>query len=497
MADPVPTDPVTSASVATEPATPRARAGRALHLVGAIFVVIAASGAALQVRRAAAPILDTHVVLVSIDTLRRDALGCYGSERAQTPAFDALARESVVFDQAVAAANFTAPSHATMLTGVSPAVHGVLNTVRSAPKQIPLGLPTLAERFRVVGYRTAADTGRGYVSEAFGFQRGFETFRAEFTGLAPKIDRALAWFDGLEPGRFGLYFLHTYETHAPYLPPREELDEILEPFAGTIVAPRIRALATAAKDQVVNIGHGALFEGSEDFTPPDVRCLEALYAATVRSVDRHLGRLVEGLRSRGLLERTLFIVTSDHGEEFRDHGDFQHESAFDEVLRVPLLMRFPGAAHAGLRIGASFPSVHLVPTLLDLLGLPAAHGIEGRSQAEAIRARHPDFDGPLAFAFQYEGEQLVRYAVRSPRWKRLHWQGDRKRPDTGYDLANDPDERHPMLDPKTPELDELLRELGVARNVWEAMAEPLRKGILEGEIDAELLEQLDRLGYIR
>lgn len=379
-----------------------------------------------------------HLLLVSIDTLRADALGCYGSGLALTPSFDALAGEGVAFLQATAASNHTAPSHATMLTGYSPDVHGVVNTTRSSPRALPVSIPTLAERLGAAGWRTAADTDGGYMHRAFGLGRGFDRYDYDATGMAAKVDRCLAYFDGLPPGARGFFFLHTYDTHGPYRVSAQEAEAIFERYPDSVIPDRYRALLKASGDEI-GAATSRLLASTTRFRQADVWCLRELYQATIRNVDRELGRLVAGLRSRGLLDRMVVVATSDHGEEFADHGGYQHESIHDEVMRVPLIVRFPGAALAGTALATSFGAVHLTPTILETLGL-AAQGMEGRSQRLGIAAGAVDDSARVAFAAHMDGERIEGHAARTPAAKVIVGDEESAASRAAYDLRAHPSE---------------------------------------------------------
>jgi arylsulfatase A-like enzyme len=379
-----------------------------------------------------------------------------------------------------------------MLTGASPGIHGVLNTHRSSPRKIPSSLPTLGELLAREGYATAGETDRGYVSEAFGFDRGFAQFRAEFTRTAPKVDRALAWFDALPPGTPGFFFLHTYEAHAPYVPPPDLLEAVLSRHPLSVLPSRIRRLL-AQEEPLLEVAHAILFEKENEFTRADASCLAELYAASVLGVDRAIGRLVEGLAARGLLERTVLVLTSDHGEEFLEHGGYEHGTVYDEVIRVPLLFRLPGRRGAGTRVATTFPGTSLVPTLLEILELPAAQRIDGRSRARALLGGSQKDD--LAFATQFYQESTVAHAVRSPRVKLIR--SNTGKPDALYDLAADPDEHSPLEMSALPEGSRFLEALKAARAVWIRMAAIYAGEVKEGTLDPELEAQLRGLGYLR
>ncbi|MBL8694179.1 MAG: sulfatase [Planctomycetes bacterium] len=464
--------------------------------LASLALLAAAAGAGLWFamgRRANSPRFPgAHAILLSIDTLRRDALTSYGAPPSATPALARLAADGVVVEQAIAASNYTAPSHATMLTGASPRVHGVLNTHKSSPRPIPPELPTLADRLRAAGYATYGDSDRGYVSKAFGFDRGFDTWREEQTGLRPKIDGAIRFLESLPPGKPGFVFLHTYETHAPYLPTEEELDRLSARFRDAHIAPRVlrRILRNEEADAE---NHGDLFEDAFHFRPEDIAFLRAVYASKVREADAAVGALHAQLSERGLLDKTVWVVTSDHGEEFKEHGSWQHQTVFDPVARVPLLVRLPGALHAGSRRDVVFPAISLAPTLLDLLGIAPPENLEGYSLASDLAgSRGAPTDA--AHCVNYHSEAWVGTAVRSPRSKVIAPAPGTSGAPEAYDLAADPEEKDPQKI-GSEDSKRLMVELARTLTLWEALRGRFNPPANTAPLDEQALEQLRGLGY--
>jgi len=461
-----------------------------------IALLAAAAGGGLWYalgRRTKAPRFPgAHAILLSIDTLRRDALSCYGAPPSATPALAKLAADGVAFEQAIAASNYTAPSHATMLTGASPRVHGVINTHKSSPRLIPPELPTLAERLRAAGYATYGDSDRGYVSKSFGFNRGFDTWKEEQTGLQPKIDGAVRFLASLPQGKPGFVFLHTYETHAPYLPTEEELDRLSARFRNAHIAPRVLRRMLRKEDADAQ-NHGDLFEDAFHFKAEDIEFLRAVYASKVREADTAVGALAAQLSERGLLEKTVWIVTSDHGEEFKEHGSWQHQTVFDPVARVPLLMRMPGALHAGARRDVVFPAISLAPTLLDLLGIAPPENLEGYSLAAEL-AGAGDAPPDAAHCVNYHSEAWVGTAVRSQRAKVIAPAPGAQGAPEAYDLAADPEEKSPQKI-GSEESKRLMVELARTMALWEALRGRFKPPADTAPLDEQALEQLRGLGY--
>jgi arylsulfatase A-like enzyme len=312
------------------------------------------------------PIERRNIVLVSLDTLRADRLGCYGAIGGNTPTLDRLASEGTLFEQAIAAAPWTSPSHATLLTGFHGCVHrvGVENR-----QEVRGGIVPLPELLRDAGYSTAAFTEGGYMHPV-GFQRGFGTFAAPGGMLAKRswgdIDRtvgdATRWLaqEAREP--FFL-FVHTYQVHAPYNAPPPYGDLLRLDDGGELASHPRKHLAR------------------EDM---------ARYDEEVRYTDSVMGQLIATLETLGLTRRTIVVILSDHGEAFGEHGYFQHVVGLDEeILRVPFVWFAPGLVAAGRRIPTVAGLIDVPSTLLDLVGLPIPPIIEGRSLAPLLRDPEP------------------------------------------------------------------------------------------------------------
>jgi arylsulfatase A-like enzyme/Flp pilus assembly protein TadD len=397
-----------------------------------------------------------NLVLVTIDTLRADRLGCYGSSDVATPCLDSLAREGAIAPEAAVAVPLTRPSHATILTGLDPAEHGLRDNV-SAP--LSSDVPTLATVLKQAGFATAAVVSSVVLSAQSGLNRGFDLYSDTFEvgaddarflnaiqkrGDGPTTE-AIAWLEGRREGRFFLW-LHLYDPHDPYEPP--------EPYRSRYA--------------------GRPYDG------------EVAYS------DELVGRLLDTLDRQGRRADTLVVVTSDHGEGLGEHGESVHGFfVYQSTLRVPLLLRGPGIA-AGTRLAVTARSPDLVPTVLDLLGVARAPGLRlsGRTLAPALRGsarleEAPAYAESLLPLLHYGWSDLR--ALRDGRWKYVQ----APRPEL-YDLARDPAERDNLAE-EQPARAEALRA-ALARRLAEEK-EGARAGTAAG-VPPELLEQLGALGYL-
>ncbi|MGH7894412.1 MAG: sulfatase, partial [Candidatus Binatia bacterium] len=313
-----------------------------------------------------------NVVLVSIDTLRADRLGTYGSKRPTSPVLDRrLAAEGVVFEQAFSHSPKTTPSHMTMLTSLYESVHGVGLWAREAAPVLNPRVHTLAEILKNAGYATAAFTAGAHMHRERGFVQGFDAYKH-----GEQLHRALTFLDAHQRRPFFLFF-HTYEVHDPYVPPAAVADSLAAdpvPAISEAVA-RIRA-GVSGWGKAHKVFWGAVDAGD----PRAVRYVSDLYDAGIAQMDgTTLPALLDRLDALGLADDTLVIFTSDHGEAFQEHGRFLHDDLAPETLHVPLVVRLPGRLPAGRRVREPVGLVDLLPTVLDLLSLPVPAQAQGRS----------------------------------------------------------------------------------------------------------------------
>ena len=367
--------------------------------VAIVLSAIALAGIWTVVHREPRPI---GVVVITLDTTRADRLSPYGFMNVSLPHLERLAREGVVFDQATSVAPLTLPAHTTLYTGLRPPAHGVRDNADSA---LADGYMTLAETLAARGFRTGAFVGSVVLAPDRGLAQGFEQYRgvAEGTRDGPAgrqrpanavMDDAIGWLDTIGDSRFFLW-THLYDAHRPYDPP--------EPYRTTY-------------------GHNP-------------------YVGEIAFADSQIGRLLEALEARQLLDRTVVIVTADHGESLGEHGERDHGIfVYENVLRVPLIVRAPGLTPA--RVGDVVELTDLMPTALDLLDVSSPE-IDGVSLANLLRGGQRRFERP-AYAESLYPERLgwsPLWALRDGRFKFI----DAPRPEL-YDLEDDPAEERNLYD---------------------------------------------------
>lgn len=429
-----------------------------------------------------------RLVLLSIDTLRADHLGCYGASRPTSPHIDALAAESVLFEQMQSVSSSTAPAHMTMMTGVLPAVHLIRN---EADHGLSDGIPTLAEALRARGFATAAFAGGGYVNEALGFARGFDVFETRLEPLPRKLERVDEWLSSLDPRQPVFLFVHTYDVHAPYLPTAEH-DIFSDPaYAGVLRARTDILRRRVDEGRVALLGQltELFWHEHKAFDEADIRHLVDLYDGAIHQVDAAVARLLALVDERLDLDATTFVLTSDHGEAFKEHGSFEHRQIHQQELSIPLIVRPPGGLPGGLRVATPASLVDLTPTLLDLLGEDVPDHMQGRSLLpfDAPRAARPR----LATG----GERLILDGVLHEGRKLIT---RRRIPHELYDLADDPREERNLLEQRA-DLD-WPHKLESVLQAMHAEADALRAALgSPGQAEPlsdEQREQLEALGYL-
>ena len=432
-----------------------------------------------------------NVILVSVDTLRADALGVYGGV-VPTPVLDRLAGEGVLFEMALAPAALTAPSHVSLLTGREPLRHGVIrNGVVLAPD-----LELLSEVFQQQGYATGAFVSSFVLDPRFGWGQGFDAFDASFsaeTSTVPRergnpgmffhkhdfdgfdrradaaVEAALEWLAQAPEPWF--LFLHLFDPHDPYVPP--ERFESRVPLDALDVEGRT---APGAR------------------RPGRLARLVRRYHAEVLFVDEQLGRLFEAVDARSARDR-LTVVTADHGEGLGQHGWLYHDfNLYDEALRVPLIVHDSRGVAAGARISTPVGLIDVAPTLAELAGLPALARADGRSLAASVRKGVEPPSRPIfAHRREHRAEPVEtgaeKLAVRAPGWKLIRSLGQREEL---YDLVSDAAELRDRL--AQGDRQEALRLAELTALLDAHLAARAGAGD-ESELTDEVREALRALGY--
>ncbi len=414
---------------------------------------------------------------IVLDAARARAFSAYGNELPTTPRIDAFAADATVFERAYAQAVWTQPSAASYLTGRYPAT--IEAVTRVEPGQL------LAATLREAGWRTAAFSENPYVTERFGFADGFELFREYFpyqrirdtphtfgrTDSTRTVDDAIEWIDRHAGEPFFAY-VHLLPPHAPYGAPA--------PFGGRF-DPDYAGSVDGTPDTLIRINRG-----EQRIAPRDLEHLRLQYLENLAFADHETGRLLEALRQRGLLDRTLVVISSDHGEAFREHGLLTHNyTVYEELVRVPLIVRFPpdGEPAPGRWEGVvELRDVH--PTICDVLSVPACARRERSLRARLRAGAGGDDSTALTFSRQPSGELLTSLVWRN---FKLVMDGERRRVKALFDLRLDPEERENVARANpglTARLGERARAIAAERLTSRTP-----------EVGADTRERLRALGY--
>lgn len=452
------------------------------------------------------------VLIISLDTLRADRLDIYGSERSTSPTLDAFGSRAVVFEEARAQASQTAPSHASLFSSTSLAVHGVINVHGDTARihKLPPGVTTLAELVRDQGWETAAFVSGGNLSHRMDLDRGFDTWDETFENVEGRVQAAVRWMLAPDRGKF-LALLHTYQVHAPYLPPRALATRYTDPgYQGPLRERLDHFLALPEKAAWEAAVGPAYWEGMLDFDDDDVRFLSDLYDAEIAHLDHVLRLVFQTVLAGDLGQRLAVVILSDHGEEFRDHGKYQHDQIFEELVHVPLMLRVPPklerAGWSG-RVDTPVSLIDVAPTVAELLGLETAElPWQGRSLVPLLGPDREDhLRGELARPVFTQlvvdpGPQYHR-AVIFNGWKYMHvWHENIDHTkERLFHLETDPGERRDLLDSDDPDAQRALatlRELLEQQSALDAaLAMQVGEGLTE-ELDAELCQRMKALGYV-
>lgn len=462
-------------------------------------------------RRAAANASEQlpNLVLITLDTVSARYTSLHGYEHANTPTMEAVAREGTVFDRMLCQAPLTGPSHATIMTGLTPRRHGVL----SNRNRLGADFDTLAEILKERGYDTAQFVNVFMCGEAGGLRQGFDTAYLRGRAQAPyyEIITGATVFDvlnraaeklserrrGIRPGGelpevvkpwlaarrgsgrpFFLWY-HSYIPHLPYDPP-----------------PELRKRFGLAPDAAMETFEAAMINRNKTkLSASRVNEARMLYAAEIAAADHDAGRIAAMLEEFGLAEATMLIITSDHGEAVYEHGGYigHAERLHNTITEVPCVIRFPRGRHAGIRIQSPARLVDLMPTFLDAAGLGAPGKIDGKSLLPLIEnnAQTPEGGEETIFieTFPPEGGSLKTAAVRGE-WKLVVAGAGRGKVEL-HNTFNDPEEEHNLAHDRR--YSKIVSELRHEIDVWLA-SQPAAKAI---PVDKKTDKMLKSLGYVK
>jgi arylsulfatase A-like enzyme len=436
---------------------------------------------------------DFNVLIVVLDACRADKLGCYGFERDSSPNLDALARDpdAAVFRRHYVQGTWTKPSTASLFTGLYVFQHKVLTDHQRGEgggkrrlfrtQILPERYETLAERFRAAGFLTFGVVKSQQLASEYGFEQGFERYHLprEVKGDRARVEKALELVRAAPPRRF-LGYLHLTACHNPF-PKDERSPAYLERYGFPYDEAARAAEGVDFGDIEIKF---ALREKRVRVTPEDERFLHLVYEAKLRQADEtSFAALVRGLKAAGRYDDTLILVTADHGEELLDHGGYHHGYAlWEELAHVPLVVKYPKGRRprgVGPRVDALTQSIDVLPSLLALSGLP----------------QDAKLPGEPALAGSFQPFALVE--IKGGGWARVQdgfkliVEGEGPRL---YDLAGDPGETRDLAAREPARVAALLE---ATRRLRETLGEGEEAPSIDTELDAEALESLRSLGYVR
>jgi len=315
---------------------------------------------------------DCNILLVVIDPLRADALSIYGNPRNTTPSLDALAKKGYVFTNAFSVAPWTLPAAMSLMTGTYPSTHGILNKelIPDDPKKefIPArlsetapGITTLAENLKSSGYVTGGFAGGAALSASYGFDKGFDEYASgdAFDGLPAVLPKAMEFLRKHRNEKMFL-FIHGFDVHGQYIPPGG-LDR-------RYVSASYTGKLTGSTEEQKSLREEGVKNGKIFLTGDDVSFLRSIYDEKAARLDTSVRQIISEVESLHLSEKTIVIFTSNHGDEFYEHGRIDHGmTLFDEVLHIPLIIVVPGIS-GGKKITTQVRSIDIIPTIFSLIG---------------------------------------------------------------------------------------------------------------------------------
>jgi len=426
------------------------------------------------------------ILLISLDTLRKDHLGCYGYEHDSSPTIDAFAREAVLFRNAFSHAPWTLPSHMSLFTSQYSLEHGLIRENQQLSSDHRGFL--LAELLKNNLYTNVAFTDGAFMTRAWGFGDGFDMYFDKGGNFKNPLDsRVFSFLENNKKFPFFL-FLHTYCIHNYYSPEKylnmfdpgcdgkfHEWDEI-KPF-------------------ILEYGKSQLDSAA---VQNELNHLIRLYDASIRYVDDRIGLLFQRLKDLKIYDDLLIIITSDHGEEFGDHNHTYHgHTLFDELISVPLIVKFPGYRYKGTIVDEHVSHVDLVPTILDYLGLQSRSWMRGESLLGLIRTE--ETTDQMCYS-ELLSKRTMKFSLRTPQYNLIYespltYIGDEERGSFMlFDSINDPGEQFDISDVETESLVLLKGEL---RRWLQPLIHEHLGSIRKTKMSAGLEERLKALGYLQ
>lgn len=417
------------------------------------------------------------VLLISIDTLRADYLGCYNSKVKVSPNLDRFAAENILFTRVTSQAPSTAISHKSLLYSLYPAIHK--SSAEIVPKE---ELDSPLQRLQAHGFKTAAFVGGGQLSRNFGFAKGFDTYweagsysdKDSRESLETLEEKVSDWLDSNYRDMFFL-FVHSYEMHCPYYPPKEYRDEYASWYQGEI-DPRGKC--------------GDSFYNLRALSNEDLRFIRDLYAAQLKYVDEFIQSIFQKLRTLGIYDETMIIFLSDHGESLGERGYIGHNFLYDIQLRIPLIIRIPGVT--ARKIVSPVEAIDVMPTIFNLLHVSPPYVFQGRNLVPVIVKQNILGNNRTLIS-----EQSAKIRIRKGDVSAVFWRDGNESPEV-YNLENDSEE----TDNVAKDYPIFLRQcridyMEMVKGAQFTASKFLIKVAAPPDLNDETREQLKALGYTR
>jgi len=440
--------------------------------LGVLVIAIGAGGFFVQKK-------EQSIVLITIDTLRADHMSCYGYPRTTTPNIDRIARQGVVFTRATATAPWTAPSMASIMTGLYPVSHGVKNGLFKYGKVYNQEIlherySTLAEVLRAGGYTTFGAVANIHMTKDLGFAQGFDFYYCTGFDDAAKLNRVvMSWKNKLKNCRKFFLWVHYFDPHDPYNSRKPWIDDYT------------RGLSTPGRDLSSQYVENLLkIVPDLQENKNDMDYLVGLYDSEINFVDYHIGRLIQAL---DLDADTMMVISSDHGEEFLDHGLFGHgHTLYHELLHVPLILKYPHSSrYAGKSVDQLVSIMDIMPTIMHFAQTPPVDGMQGKNLFNIPQ------DAPENVARDYLlSEHFVLKALYDTRWKYIYHFCENE--GQLYDVGEDPGE----LDNRLQQQPEKAASLQENLFTWFARSPKATSITKTVTFSQDIEDQLKALGYI-
>ena len=423
------------------------------------------------------------IIIFNIDTLRADHLGTYGYHRDTSPQIDRFSQEAALFEWVFSQAPNTPPSQSSILTSLYPSSHGRIRKFDALPEEAR----TIAEVLSDAGYRSAGIVDGGLMASGFGMEQGFESYDDEAGGLRKIGPKMLDWLRSHladEEKRDQPFFLlvHTYDVHSPYeITPRRYRDRYLD----ELEEKPGEAFRSKMSKTMADTWNKRLRPDPPQLTDAEMAWAVALYDGGIRHVDAWFGRLRKELEDQGLWDEVIVAIISDHGDTFQEHGTLFHEQIYAPVARIPMLIRFPGAEHAG-RYSEVVEAIDLMPTLLDAVDVQPPPNIHGQSLVPVVQGEAGD--GIAITESPFRGRRLAA-ANRRVRIVHTKKSGESEL----FRYRDDPLEQKDVIWEHKQDSERLLSLL----ERWEQRTSAFQFPKATSEpLDEETIEQLRTLGYI-